>query len=355
MHAWPFRRGFGVVALVLAAMSTVDTVSASPTDDLGLTIVTVPTLPGAIFEFDGRRYVTDETGGAFVPDAGVLQGLAGRLNYQGFEGDVTVGVLFTNFAGAYNANRTRRVEAVFETTRAVTFSFVDLDGRPVDNERVTAMTLKNSLGVLFEIDPTMFDMAVVLPSQRAVQSFDGYVAKDIYYTVQDVVIDGSNTVNRSQQKFLPAEVTAVEVETQFYNVTISVTDALFGYANGDAALVRWPDAHESRHEVIDGVTALYLPRGDYEMRVDGPGLQTWRPVSVSRDQDIELELFSYVDIVVLVLSTLAVAIVLVIIGRRRHHARHRETGYFTDVSPQVPAQVQGADAERSEPFEAGRT
>ena len=355
MRPGPFHRGVGVLAVVLAAMSCVGTVSASSPDDPGLTIVTVPALPGTIFEFDGRTFVTDETGSVRVPDAGQLQGLANRLSYQGFEGDPTVGVVFTRFAGAYNANHTRRVEAVFETTRAVSFSFVDLDGRPVESERVTTMTLKNSMGVLFEIDTFMFDTAIVLPSQRAVQSFDGYVAKDIYYTVQDVVIDGSNTVNRSQQKFFPAEVTTVEVETQFYHVTISVTDALFGFTNGAAALVRWPDGHETRNEVVDGVTTLYLPRGDYEMRVDGPGLETWRPVSVSRDQDIELELFSYVDIGLLATSTMAIAIVLVVIGRRRHHARHRETGFFTDAPPQVPTQGGDADAEPAEPIEVGRT
>jgi hypothetical protein len=290
----------------------------------------VPALPGAVISFDGTEYEADDDGKIFVSGAGELHDMESRVRYVRWDGDPTVTPVLTRFAGLGNANQTRSVEAVFETTRKVRFSFSDLDGRPVDLERITTMTIKNSLGVFFEYDAATLEKAVELPSQRTIQSFVGYVAKEIYYTVQDVEIDGTNTVNRSQQKFLPSEVTAVNVQTQFYNVRIDLNDALFGFPSGDSVLVRWPDGAETTHPAAEGMVSLYLPRGAYDMRIAGNGLKTWRPVSVSRDQLLELELFSYVDIAVILLGVLVFVVLLIALGRIRVRNRSR-VGYFLDA------------------------
>ena len=92
-----------------------------------------------------------------------------------------------------------------------------------------------------------------------------------------------------------------------------------------------PNGAESRHEMVNGRADLPpLPRGEYEMRVDGLGLKTWRPILVSRDQVIQLELISAIDIGTLIGTGLAIAIGLILIGRRRHR-RQTQNALSKDV------------------------
>ena len=53
------------------------------------------------------------------------------------------------------------------------------------------------------------------------------------------------------------------------------------------------------------------------MRIEGPGLNTWRPISVSRDQIVELQLLSYLDGALVLGLLLAVACACILVGRRR--------------------------------------
>lgn len=333
-----------VAACALAVLATAPPVRAtrSPSESDDLRILTLPPAPGAVFIFDDMRYVTAADGSATIPDAGDLKDVSLRLHYDSFEGDPSTEVTFNRFAGLGNANRTRQVTALFTTSRMVTFTFKDLAGDAVDLSRIDQLKLKSSLGVFFELSNSDLGTAIFLPALRVVPGPQGMELKEIYYTVQDVLIDGSNTVNRSQQKFYPAKVSSLEVVTQFFHVTVSVSDALFGFENGSAVLVRWPDGAETRHEVHDGKATLpLLPRGEYEMRVDGVGMVTWRPVSVSRDQVINLELMSAIDIGAVLLVLVVIATMLIVIGRRRANLGRR-------AATAVPAPVEAEASEMTE-------
>jgi hypothetical protein len=74
------------------------------------------------------------------------------------------------------------------------------------------------------------------------------------------------------------------------------------------------------------LTLRGLPRGDYEMRVEGAAIKSWRPISVSRDQTVELSPVSRID-----LGAVAGVIVilfggLLVVGNRRRARRRRRLG-----------------------------
>ena len=342
-----------VVALLVASAAHV---AAAPGAS-DLRVVTTPPIAGAVFLIDGVEHITDGAGEVVVLGAGDLSDISTRLAYLRYEGDPTSDATFTRFYGVGSANRTREVVAQFVKLDEVHFTFVNLDGVPVPYDRIEQTTLKSSVGVVFEftgrelLDPQM------LPSVRTIASPTGLETKALYYTVQSVFIDGTNTVNRSQQKFFPSETDEVAVDTQFFHVIVNVSDAFFGFSTGDAVLVRWPDGEQTRHLVVDGRADLpLLPRGEYEMRVDGPGLVTWRPVSVSRDLVLDLELMSVVDIGAVVAALISIAVGLILIGRRRHRSDvgdpaspdEGESGSSSETPPETPPETsteQGAGAD----------
>jgi hypothetical protein len=334
--------------LVSFAGTSAHTARALPAPD-DLRIVTVPSVAGAVFEFDQHEYTTASDGSVTIPDAGDLSDLGARLVYRRFDGDEAEAVEFHRFHGLERANGSREVTGVFTTSRAVSFQFTDLDGAAVDADTVERMTLKNAVGVVFTLGPGDFD-GYMLPAVRVIQRTTGLETKEIYYSIQDVVINGTNTVNRSQQRFFASEVDRFDVETQFFHVVIEVSDVLLGFTSGTAVLVRWPNGVETRHPVIDGAAELpLLPRGDYEMRVDGPGMVTWRPVSVSRDQVLALELLSVIDMSAVGIAVLLIAVGLVIFGRRRHRSHVRAASQ----SPVTGSA--GVDAESPVPVRGGRS
>jgi hypothetical protein len=315
----PSRAAAALVCVVVVLVGGSATAGASsdpgPSD---LRVVTVPAVAGAVFTLDGVPYTTDASGELTVPGVGSLAGLDQRLQYQGGGSNLVAKVDFTRLYDVGAASSSREVVAQFLRSDAVNLSFVDQTGGEVPLERVERVVLKSSLGVEFAYDGAQLAAPQVLPSVRTIPSPTGRETKDIYYTVQEVTIDGTNVVNRSQQKFLPAQVDQVSIETQFFRVEVRVADAFFGVATGDAVLVRWPDGAETSYPVVDGKATLpLLPRGDYKMRVDGPGLVTWRPVSVSSDQAITLDLMTVYDIGAVVLAVVVLAVGLVLIGRRR--------------------------------------
>lgn len=298
-----------------------------------LRVVTAPAVAGAIFTLDGIEYRTDEAGEFTVPGVGSLADLEARLQYQRWEGDPRTHLSFSGLSQVGAAARTREVVAQFLESKELTFSFADLEGDDVPHRRVSRLLLKSSIGTEYTYETDEVREPQVLPSVRTIPSPTGRETKPIYYTVQQVIIDGTNVVNRSQQKFFPDDVDHLAIETQFFTLDVTASDAFFGFSSGHAVLVRWPDGEQTSHPVVGGRVDLPpLPRGDYEMRVDGPGLVTWRPVSVSSDQVVALELMSVYDIGALVLSGLSVAVGLVVVGRRRA----RSTEPPVRAGPELP-------------------
>lgn len=354
------RRGLsllGLVALVASVFVATGATAASaappppkrPHPVLGpapglrtLRISTIPAVAGATFTFEGQPIRTGADG---VAIATITQEQRDRLSDPAVRNDAiavtspTVNLskdVRANFSGWYgNGAYKGGVEtqtATFSFEYLTSFTFVNTKGEPVQPSLLQSMQLKSSVGATIDLkspDP------VWLEGRRVTPGSGGVDVRDISYRINEVKVAGSNVVNSAQQQFFPTRRTTSTVRLLFFSVRFVATDAMFGGGVGKKIQLEYPDgkirtfALGSQHSV----TVNDLPRGDYHVTVVGGGLRMARPLNISRNQQADLDVISYLDVglVVLVLAMVAAAVLwygLVLrrrhkgVGRRGARARH---------------------------------
>ena len=200
------------------------------------------------------------------------------------------------------------------------------------------MKIRSSTGEERTLSPTELAAPVMLLAQEATPTPTGLTSRDLRYTVQDVMVDGTSTVNRSQQDFFPSRDPELTVDTLFFNVHVQVNDALFGSTTGKRVVLLRPDGTETSYPLVDGEATLEsLPRGDYKLRVEGSGLKSWQPVAVTRDQSVQIRQLTRLDMATVGGAVVVVVLGLVLAGRghRRRRARRR--------LPEGPIEPSGSD------------
>lgn len=211
----------------------------------------------------------------------------------------------------------------FATYRQVRFRFVDPRGKLVDPKRIASVTLRSGTGTKRRVtgrDPFW------LLAERTVPLEGGLSRKSVEWSVQSVIVDGSNVVNRGQQRFVPGEQPDVSISVLFFQATFSVRDTLFGFPLGSAIRLRFPDGRVKRYPLANGAS-LQLPalaRGQYEVTVDAGGLSFTQPVSLSRDQRVALRVTSYLDVALLGGALGAILLGLLLVRRPRLRAAIRD-------------------------------
>lgn len=294
-----------------------------------LEIATIPPLEGIVFSLSqasddssADTFVADEDGIAriAIADTGTYQLDVSELS------DETSGYRTTfsrwldeTFVPNREVKITTsavRLEAGFDVFRLVSQDFVDLDGQPVDPDRISSMTLGSSTGSRIEIDA---DDTTWLHASRVVRRSSGLEVSETQYSVESVMIDGSSVVHRAQQRFFPNNVQEWEIELLLYSAKFSARDALFRFPTGIGIVLEYPDGHTEQHSFGPSAELLLesLPRGEYLVTVEGWGIPMTRPLDLSRDQDVKLEVVSYLDVFVVLLVITAGILGLLFIGRPR--------------------------------------
>ena len=221
----------------------------------------------------------------------------------------------------------------------VRFRFVDPRGKPVNSKRIAFVRLRSGTGTTRRVtgrDP------VWLPAERIVPLEGGLSRKSVEWSVQSVMVDGSNVVNRGQQRFVPGEQRDVSISVLFFQATFSVRDTLFGFPLGSAIRLRFPDGHVRRYPLANRATLQLqaLARGQYEVSVDAGGLSFTQPVSLSRDQRVALKVTSYLDVALLGGAIGAILLGLLLVRRPRLRAAIRDR--LQHVREQLRRAGQGA-------------
>ena len=305
-------------------------------------IYTVPPVPGVAFKLNNQTYVTDETGVANVEinTSGIF-----TLEVLPLEEDSLPSNIRMEFA-RWNDNvftqkrqvyfpRDRRLEVGFTVSYQVTQEFSDLKGGPVEPGRIDSMTVRG-VGNTFTFDKAG---PIWLPANRLTRRIgERLESEEILYYFREIMIDGANVVNKSEQRFhiRPDDVWPVEV--LLYSVHFSARDAMFRFPIGTGIQLTYPDGHTQEFLFSDSknaeITIAGLARGSYSARIIGAGGSAPpTPVHLSRDQNVELLMLSYLDIALIVGIPSLIALAFFFIGRPywmgiiRHPSKYRELVY----------------------------
>jgi hypothetical protein len=294
------RRTLAVTALLVATAAP----AAAQAPDV---IQTVPPVPGMRFSLNGTQFQADAAGRAHPPSTagGPLTALTT---------DVKRGVR-ARFDRWYAG---RRIAALNLEYR-VGFRFADLNGNRVDPQLVRALTLVGSNGrrhVFRGSKPRW------LQGNRVIPESGGTKSTAVSYAAEKAVVGGSSVVHEGQQRFFPAETRNLQLRLLLFSARFEVRDALLGFPIGSAVLLEYPNGRVLRQTLGAGgeLTLKSLPRGDYHVSVDALGISSSRPIALSGDQNVRLQVISWLDIAIVLLGLLSIALALMYIRRPRRRA-----------------------------------
>lgn len=320
--------------------------AASSPKHSGVTIRTVPAVAGFPVILDGITVITDAQGQAHFPVAG--GGLVPRIALNeaivpinGRDVKVAASRVYRQSKGGDSA------QLVLDQSYRVHFDFTDMKGGSVDASVITTVTVKSVTGAVVDLPAHQDNW---LQGSRVVPLMGGLDVKNLDWTVQRVQYSGSNVVNASQQKFLPAMQSDVTVKLLFYRVRLAVQDAVFGHSQSGAVDLQYPDGRSRRFDLDEHgrLTLPALPRGNYTVTTIGPGPRLSRPLALSRNQVVELSFYSWLDIAVVGAVVLLLAVGLPTVGwRRRRRARRPRPPAEDDGEPGVTRSVDVPEVART--------
>jgi hypothetical protein len=302
----------------LGALAPAAAQAATPGGDA--VIQTKPIVPNARFIVHGITFTANRGGVVRIPSA-----VLGRFN--GPNGG-PVGVQLPDmklprggrakFDRWYGSQGGRRLPtAAFKTWYPFAWSFIDRDGKPVDARTVNRIVIKSSVGEVKTFNGLEVRRAQMLLAQRVVSRQGGPVVTPIQYRVKSVHISGTNVVTSLQQDFFPAQSTHKALQLIFYQARFTARDALFRTPIGSGIILTFPDGKQQMRAFQDNAEIVLpaLPRGKYTVRVDAPGWSFTRPVTLSRNQDVTLQVISYLDLAVVLVLLLSIAVTLMVVRR----------------------------------------
>ena len=307
--------GFGMGLLTIGPPASAQTAQQV------LTIQTVPALSGAQFALDGSIFTSDENGlaaisvgtGRHVLEAlpvGEQPGLRAEFDRWGDD-------YFRPRRPVQVGSTGEALEVGYDVRHQVTFRFVGLQDEKVSPKRVTSITLRSSLGGLEEFKHPGPHW---LQAARVIRRSTGLESKQVQWSVEEAIVDGSNVVNRTEQRFTLEKEERWPIRLLLYSVRFVSKDAILGSPVGTHVVIEYPDGDVRRVPLDEegSVEVDSLARGHYEAHVAASGISPVTPISVSRaHQEAELKVISYVDLGLFAFVMLGLAVGLAFIGRPR--------------------------------------
>jgi len=281
---------------------------------------TTPSLPNIRFALDDRVFSSDDYGVARIE---VAKAGTYHLELLPFEtNDPDIQMAFGRWGDDYfvpsrdiEIPLKKSLDIGLEVSYQVGQTFIDLGDKPVDVSRITSITLKGSNGATYTFEDNLPHW---LPAGRVIRLNNGLEETKILYSVISVVIDGSNVVSQAQQRFYAHSNDVWPVKLLLYSAGFTARDALFRFPIGTGIHVEYPDGdiQTFNFNANNEHTLTGLARGIYRVTVVGArGYAPPTPIALSRNQDVELMVFSYLDMGVLLSIGVIVALGLLFFGR----------------------------------------
>ncbi len=283
-------------------------------------IQTIPALAGITFQMAGRQFQSGPDGSATIQieQAGQyrLDILLDKFNDPSQE--VEFGRWSTE---SYQPSREVNVPGAgviqvgINIYHKVSMKFVDLDGYPVDPARISSTSIRSVQGDVFTLNS---GDTTWLPASRTARRQSGLEETDLLYSINSVLIDGSNVVNSAQQRFLARSDDTWTITLLLYSLNITVRDGLFASPIGKSIDVAFPNG-QIKNYILDHSGNLQihaLARGIYHVSILGvKGLGTTTPVALSRNQVVKLKIVTRMDLVIVGMVSLCFALGLLVYGR----------------------------------------
>lgn len=272
-------------------------------------VTSLPPIPGVTVTLDGQVAVTKLDGTATFSRP--RQSTDPEIRVETTVIDLSPDAR-ARFVRAYYPASTHPVLA-FDIEKRVDFSFHDGDQEQASTD-FDSLTVRSSVGEVKVVSPgetPWFQAQRVVPLNQTLE------VKDLYWTIQSLDRHGSNVVNRSQQRFTPATERHVAIDLLYYTAKFRARDAFLFNPRGSAIDLKFPDGHVERFE-LDGygaATVSGLPRGQYTVTVVGGGPGMSQPVSITRNQDVDLKVLSWLDIAIAGFVLIGGLVGLVLLGR----------------------------------------
>jgi hypothetical protein len=283
----------------------------------------VPPVAGITFFLDNRIFTTDQTGVAKIEVQQIGDYVLQVLPLETPRPDIQVA--FKRWGDdTYTSSRTinipklsKPMEVGFELSYQVSQTFANQTGEPVESERIGSITIKGSDGGVETFENNQPHWLV---SNHVTRLKGGLQETKILYYVTSVVIDGSNVVYESQQRFYANRNDVWPIQLLLYSIHFTAHDALFHFPTGSGIRLEYPNG-KTQTFPFDSVKEFGvngLARGMYRVTLLGVrGMAPATPIALSRDQEVDLKVLSLLDLGVVFSAGLVLALGLLAIGRLR--------------------------------------
>jgi hypothetical protein len=304
-------------------------------------IYTVPPVPGTKVRVNDETYVADENGivNLAVNTSGMYTLEVLPVEEENLPSNIRMEFarwndnVFTEKRHVYFP-RDRRLEVGFTVSYQVSQQFSDTRGEPVDPNRIDSMTVRG-VGNTFTFDKAG---PIWLPANRLTRRVgERLQSEDILYYFREIIVDGANVVNKSEQRFRIRPDDVWPVQVLLYSARFSARDAMFRFPIGKGIALTYSDGHTEEFLFGSENAEVLIPslaRGSYSARIVGAGGSApATPVHLSRDQNVELLMLSYLDTALIVGIPLLIALGFFFLGRPywlrviRHPSKYRELIY----------------------------
>jgi hypothetical protein len=282
-------------------------------------VQTLPALPGIKFSLGGQIVSSNADGIADIEVSKVgtyrLEVLPMTFTGSNFRADFSRwgDQTFLPYRDVTVPN-TKLLQAGFDVSYQVSHDFTNLQGAPVDPSLITSLTLRGSNGKVITLND---NQPVWLQSNRVVR-LGTFQETKILYSVADVQMKGSNVVSNAQQRFFAHPNDNWTINLLLYTANFSTRDLLFNFPVKSQINLQFPNGQIQalsfgKDEIY---TAGGLPRGNYRATAFGPwGLAPSTPIALSRNQNVDLQVISYLDMVLVFVLGLSLVLGLLFIGR----------------------------------------
>lgn len=294
-----------------------------------ITIKTLPVVPNVVLSFDGNLLTTSANGTAtFTEEHNLAAHSLSIIN--GPADTAQLRYRFNRWFGQRNPNEVNlpqvtglpmrsnyTITAAYNVQYPVIPRLVTQYGAPVSLASTTAVVVKGASAQLTTVPnsgPAWLDgISPVFKNNTPATSV-------VTYSLQSVIVKGTNVVDAGRQTFQPARQSEPTFTTLFYNLSLTAHDALFGATLGDRAVVRFPDGStrtvlfNQRHQA----SLLALPRGKYSVTYSAShAIIADVSVSLSKNESLDAAAITRVDLIVLGSGLSVVGVALLVVGRRR--------------------------------------